>query len=107
MIRSEGQLRLAFFKLEVKDLSLAEVVVPYNDRIDDDPDNHSLVMNIIIDGSTFKFDVAWDGEIIEVKNKESNTKMKSFSVTADHILLDLLIVHVSAKRAINSNSNKT
>ena len=93
MIRSEGQLRLAFFKLKAKDWSLACVDVPYSDLIDDDPDNHSLTIDVIIDRGTFMFDIAWDGEITrinEVYEDGHSTLRSMLIIPSDHGVYDFI-----------------
>lgn len=66
MMYSEGQLRLATFKLETKDWSLDKVDVPYNDRFGDIDDNHALEFKFIIDDITFDMGVKWDGTISDI-----------------------------------------
>jgi hypothetical protein len=46
-------------------------------------------------------------EIVSVKRLDSSEELDGFSIREGHVLLDMLMVHVPASRAINGNSSKT
>lgn len=87
MMYQEGQLRLASFILSTPDWSLDEVEVPYNDCLGDDPDNHSLVIQLFITDKEYKLDIGFDHLITDVAVRRDEWGFRSIDrlyVPANH-----------------------